>query len=229
MSDDEKEIDVELDDLDNISSGSGLPENKRALHNAMERKRRDSIKDSFRGLQDAIPNLKGDKSSRAQVLKKTGDYISYMQKKNALHQQEIKELKQQNAQLEAQIRALERAKATGNFASTAAILNMESLVSSSEDLELGGNDGDVAYEDSESDTSDSSPVAASSQVSPDGQAVFEGTVSAPAPASVVSVSGVTLVPGQSLLQNGTLPVRVERVQPGQSLLLSEPLRKKMKY
>ena len=29
----------------------GQYDNKRALHNAMERKRRDSIKDSFRGLQ----------------------------------------------------------------------------------------------------------------------------------------------------------------------------------
>jgi len=224
MSEDEKEIDVELDDLDNLETSEGPGGNhgdKRALHNAMERKRRDSIKDSFRGLQDAIPNLKGDKSSRAQVLKKTGDYIAYMQKKNSLHQQEIKELKQQNQQLEAQIRALERAKATGNFASTAAILNMESLVSSSEDLELGGND--VAYEDSESDTSDNSPNTVVSEISSE-----EGVV--PAAASVVSVSGVSLVHGQNLLQTATVPVRVvERVQPGQSLLLSEPLRKKMKY
>jgi len=226
MSEDEREIDVELDDLDGDNegkAGSGLPENKRALHNAMERKRRDSIKDSFRGLQDSIPNLKGDKSSRAQVLKKTGDYISYMQKKNALHQQEIKELKQQNQQLEAQIRALERAKATGNFASTAAILNMESLVSSSEDLELGGTD--LAYEDSESDTSGSPQVSHLSDN--EGFILEDGSV--PAPSSVVSVSGVSLMPGQSLLQAGTGPLRVERVQPGQSLLLSEPLRKKMKY
>jgi len=222
MSEDEKEIDVELDDLDNLETGEsagGSHGDKRALHNAMERKRRDSIKDSFRGLQDAIPNLKGDKSSRAQVLKKTGDYIAYMQKKNALHQQEIKELKQQNQQLEAQIRALERAKATGNFASTAAILNMESLVSSSEDLELGGND--VAYEDSESDTSDNSPNTAVSEISSE---------EVPAAASVVSVSGVSLLHGQNVLQPASVPVRVvERVQPGQSLLLSEPLRKKMKY
>merc|ERR1719290_638340 len=203
MSEEERDIDIDEDGLSNVAGGS--VDNKRALHNAMERKRRDSIKDSFRGLQDAIPNLKGDKSSRAQVLKKTGDYISYMQKKNAMHQQEIKDLKAQNAQLEAQIRALERAKATGNFASTAAILNMESLVSSSEDLELGGND--VAYEDSESDTSDSNQLVSQLQEN--------GTLATPA--GVVSVSGVNLVTGPSLLQAG--PVRVERVQPGQSLLL----------
>ena len=122
-----------------------------ALHNAMERKRRDSIKDSFRGLQvhffilvlpaiqgvyisvekytplllpkmasylpaqDCIPTLRGDKTSRAQVLKKTGDYIVHMQKKISNHQDEIKELKNQNTQLEVQIRNLEKAKATGGF------------------------------------------------------------------------------------------------------------------
>lgn len=39
-------------DNDDLASESGLGgqyDNKRALHNAMERKRRDSIKDSFRG------------------------------------------------------------------------------------------------------------------------------------------------------------------------------------
>merc|ERR1719297_529689 len=77
------------------------------------RERRDSIKDSFRGLQECIPTLRGDKTSRAQVLKKTGDYIVHMQKKISNHQDEIKELKNQDTQLEAQIRALEKAKASG--------------------------------------------------------------------------------------------------------------------
>ena len=62
MSEEEREIDVELDVginykryifyivcKDGVDSGldtsaNGVPENKRALHNAMERKRRDSIK-----------------------------------------------------------------------------------------------------------------------------------------------------------------------------------------
>jgi len=160
MSEEEREIDVELDDgfdgesnLD--SSGTGLPENKRALHNAMERKRRDSIKDSFRGLQECIPTLRGDKTSRAQVLKKTGDYISHMQKKISSHQDEIKELKNQNTSLEAQIRALEKAKVTGNFVNTSSILESDNLVSG-EDLELDGMDGsEIVYDDTSSDNSDS--------------------------------------------------------------------------
>ena len=52
-----------------------------------------------------------------------------MQKKISTHQDEIRELKNQNAQLEAQIRALEKAKATGNFVSASAILEADSLVS----------------------------------------------------------------------------------------------------
>ena len=65
--------------------------------------------------QECIPTLRGDKTSRAQVLKKTGDYIVHMQKKISNHQDEIKELKNQNTQLEMQIRTLEKAKATGGF------------------------------------------------------------------------------------------------------------------
>ena len=67
------------------------------------------------------------------MLKKTGDYISHMQKKINTHQDEIRELKNQNAQLESQIRALEKAKATGNYVNTTAILDADSLVSG-EDL-----------------------------------------------------------------------------------------------
>jgi len=160
MSEEEREIDVELDDgyeerdprLDSVAAG--MSENKRALHNAMERKRRDSIKDSFRGLQECIPTLRGDKTSRAQVLKKTGDYISHMQKKIASHQDEIKDLKSQNANLEAQIRALEKAKASGNFLSTASILEHDGLVTDGLD-HLEGVGGEIVYSDTSSDASDS--------------------------------------------------------------------------
>lgn len=245
MSDDERDIDVELDDGDLCDEGSivygedGLPENKRALHNAMERKRRDSIKDSFRGLQECIPTLKGDKTSRAQVLKKTGDYIVHMQKKINNHQQEIQELKQQNNQLESQIRALEKAKMSGNFACAGDLLQVESLVPQ-EDLELETIEGaELVYDDTSSDTSDCQVQT--------GMSVHRGTVKSLQPArmavSLPTVPGVTVSlppasaaaqplgqqmtvvqPGQSLLAASAL-----RVQPGQSLLLSEPLRKKMKF
>lgn len=38
-----------------------LQADKRAHHNALERKRRDHIKDSFHGLRDSVPALYGEK------------------------------------------------------------------------------------------------------------------------------------------------------------------------
>ena len=93
---------------------------KRAHHNALERKRRDHIKDSFNGLKDAIPTLQvfltllltlvwsnyllqGDKSSRAQILKKASEYIAFMRRKNGSHATDIEDLRRQNAHLENQV------------------------------------------------------------------------------------------------------------------------------
>nr|XP_013802184.1 PREDICTED: protein max [Apteryx mantelli mantelli] len=55
---------------------------KRAHHNALERKRRDHIKDSFHSLRDSVPSLQGEKASRAQILDKATEYIQYMRRKN---------------------------------------------------------------------------------------------------------------------------------------------------
>ncbi|XP_036437884.1 protein max isoform X2 [Colossoma macropomum] len=85
---------------------------KRAHHNALERKRRDHIKDSFHSLRDSVPTLQGEKASRAQILDKATEYIQYMRRKNHTHQQDIDDLKRQNALLEQQVRALEKVKGT---------------------------------------------------------------------------------------------------------------------
>ncbi|XP_022178139.1 protein max-like [Myzus persicae] len=103
MSDDYRDIDLDTAE-------------KRAHHNALERKRRDHIKDSFSSLRDSVPSLQGEKvASRAQILKKSADYIQYMRRKNVCHQQDIDDLKRQNNILESQIKTLERAKASGNY------------------------------------------------------------------------------------------------------------------
>uniref|UniRef100_A0A8C5B7Z9 Protein max n=1 Tax=Gadus morhua TaxID=8049 RepID=A0A8C5B7Z9_GADMO len=107
----------------NVNVGSHTPASdapwhgadKRAHHNALERKRRDHIKDSFHSLRDSVPALQGEKSSvkqasRAQILDKATEYIQYMRRKNTTHQQDIDDLKKQNALLEQQVRALEKAK-----------------------------------------------------------------------------------------------------------------------
>ena len=61
MSDEERELEQELDSDDDLNSSvntSNMSESgRRAHHNALERKRRDHIKDSFTGLKDAIPTL----------------------------------------------------------------------------------------------------------------------------------------------------------------------------
>ncbi|KAL6254719.1 protein max isoform X2 [Pogonomyrmex barbatus] len=102
MSDDDRDIDIESD------------AEKRAHHNALERKRRDHIKDSFSSLRDVVPALQGEKvASRAQILKKAADYIQFMRRKNTSHQQDIDDLKKQNSLLEAQIRSLEKSNLGG--------------------------------------------------------------------------------------------------------------------
>lgn len=77
---------------------------KRAHHNALERKRRDHIKDSFHTLRDAIPNIRGEKTSRAQILKAATDYIKIMKNRNIDFQNDIDNLKKTNSDIENQSR-----------------------------------------------------------------------------------------------------------------------------
>ncbi|XP_028809329.1 protein max isoform X2 [Denticeps clupeoides] len=105
-----------MSDNDDIEVDSDA--DKRAHHNALERKRRDHIKDSFHSLRDSVPALQGEKvkqASRAQILDKATEYIQYMRRKNHTHQQDIDDLKRQNALLEQQVRALEKVKGTSQL------------------------------------------------------------------------------------------------------------------
>jgi len=127
MSEDERDMDMESEDDDmedddmNDKSGSSASTKpmtqaeKRAHHNALERKRRDHIKDSFTSLRDSVPALHGEKqSSRAQILKKAAEYIQLMRRKNTSHQHDIEDLKRQNNMLETQIRTIEKTKGPGS-------------------------------------------------------------------------------------------------------------------
>ncbi|XP_066985320.1 protein max-like isoform X3 [Macrobrachium rosenbergii] len=108
MSDEERDIDIESDEEETCTLGPrgeiqfASQAEKRAHHNALERKRRDHIKDSFCSLRDSVPSLQGEKASRAQILKKAADYIEFMRRKNSAHQQDIDDLKKQNNLLESQ-------------------------------------------------------------------------------------------------------------------------------
>ena len=131
-------IDVESEFEDSYQSGNSKRTlDKRAQHSAFERKRRDHIKASFEGLKNAIPTLKaGHNSSRAQILKKAAEYIQLQRRRFSLSQTETDNLKGQNNHLEAQIRALERAKNRGDSSGKSAteILIDQGLLAEGESL-----------------------------------------------------------------------------------------------
>ncbi|GAV08038.1 hypothetical protein RvY_17794 [Ramazzottius varieornatus] len=96
---------------------------KRAVHNALERKRRDHIKDMFTQLKDSVPHLAGEKSlptkaSRAQILKKACEYIQMMRRRNFTSAKELEELTQQVDRTKRQIAKLEAIKATKRYVET---------------------------------------------------------------------------------------------------------------
>lgn len=60
-----------MHDVDSQTNNSNSGQNqaeKRAHHNALERKRRDHIKGSFNDLRDVIPLLKGEKVRKTKKL-----------------------------------------------------------------------------------------------------------------------------------------------------------------
>lgn len=52
---------IEVNILNTVAYSDYFQAEKRAHHNALERKRRDHIKDSFTALRDAVPSLQGEK------------------------------------------------------------------------------------------------------------------------------------------------------------------------
>lgn len=229
MSEDEREIDIESEDEDGSSRserhGSGeAGGDKRAHHNALERKRRDHIKDSFSSLRDAIPTMQGDKSSRAQILKKASDYITFMRRKNQTHQQDIEDLKRQNTHLEKQIRTLERAKSSGNYSSAAEVLSENGLLEDASSLVTPRPHSDTEFMASYEDGSDTSEGSTGTGNLSTGVAAL-----APLPVTrvVTATNGVAgarvIAPGQSLLlttASGNAPITLAESQP--------PARKKLK-
>jgi len=119
MSDEDREIDIESD-ADDEDTQTFDSDDKRAHHNALERKRRDHIKDSFHSLRDCVPQddqLKTDRShrtnsssktSRAQILRQAAEYIIRMRDKTMQNDKHIQILKQQNEELHQQIKALQK-------------------------------------------------------------------------------------------------------------------------
>jgi len=120
---------------------------KRAHHNALERKRRDHIKDSFHTLRDAIPNIKGEKvsTSRAQILKAATDYIKTMKTRNTVYQNDIDSIKKQNLEIEIQIKQLEKAKSCGASSSSGNLV-IKSEASLQHNEQFNAEDNELKFE-----------------------------------------------------------------------------------
>eukprot|EP00123_Amoebidium_parasiticum_P022942 comp9825_c0_seq1/m.4778 comp9825_c0_seq1/g.4778 ORF comp9825_c0_seq1/g.4778 comp9825_c0_seq1/m.4778 type:complete len:121 (-) comp9825_c0_seq1:714-1076(-) len=98
-------------DYNNGSQSDADPsrKDKRAHHTALERKRRDHIKDKFAVLHAEVPGLaQQDKASRSLILSKATEYIQQMTHANDQVMAEVDDLKRQNAMLHEQIRQLEQ-------------------------------------------------------------------------------------------------------------------------
>lgn len=57
---------------------------KRAHHNALERRRRDHIKESFSNLREAVPTLKGEKVSEWSNLRDDLNYYMRVKRQSSL-------------------------------------------------------------------------------------------------------------------------------------------------
>uniref|UniRef100_A0A158Q7M4 BHLH domain-containing protein n=1 Tax=Elaeophora elaphi TaxID=1147741 RepID=A0A158Q7M4_9BILA len=81
----------------------------RAQHNALERRRRNNIKDMYGALKDAVPGMRNERASRAVVLKKSVELIKM--KKAALEKTLAlnRKLEEENAILEREIEQIKRA------------------------------------------------------------------------------------------------------------------------
>merc|ERR1712168_1132571 len=145
--------------------------------------------------------MQGDKSSRAQILRKAAEYITFMRRKQSGNQQDIEDLKRQNSHMEKQIRVLERAKASGNYNSAADILEENGL----------NEDASTMVSQRPQHAASAAAAAASSAVGSEaGDLTFEvGTDEISGQAMVGGAGARVIAPGQSLLltTNGDQPPR----------------------
>ncbi|VIO98051.1 Helix-loop-helix DNA-binding domain containing protein [Brugia malayi] len=101
--------DGEDDSAINSASTVDSKRHARAQHNALERRRRDNIKDMYGALKDTIPGMQNERASRAAVLKKSIDLITSKQADLEKILAENQKLEQENNVLEHEIERLKQA------------------------------------------------------------------------------------------------------------------------
>jgi len=84
----------------------------RAQHNALERRRRDNIKDMYTSLKDEIVNFNHERASRAQILCKTIDQMKELKDDVEQLETTVKEMEEESERLERELQELEAAEAS---------------------------------------------------------------------------------------------------------------------
>ncbi|EFO21686.1 helix-loop-helix DNA-binding domain-containing protein [Loa loa] len=100
--------DGEEDGATNSTLATDSKRHARAQHNALERRRRDNIKDMYGALKDTIPGMRNERASRAAVLKKSIDLITSKQADLEKILAENQKLEQENDILEHEIERLKQ-------------------------------------------------------------------------------------------------------------------------
>uniref|UniRef100_A0A183DS41 BHLH domain-containing protein n=1 Tax=Gongylonema pulchrum TaxID=637853 RepID=A0A183DS41_9BILA len=100
---------VQEDSVRNAAAVIASRLHARAQHNALERRRRDNIKDMYGALKDAIPGMRSERVSRAAVLKKAVDLIVAKQGKLEDILAENRRLMQENDALERELQGIHNA------------------------------------------------------------------------------------------------------------------------
>ncbi|TKR88060.1 hypothetical protein L596_012358 [Steinernema carpocapsae] len=107
--------DYEHDDLGSPADDSDVKRHARAQHNALERRRRDNIKDMYQSIKEVVNEAHNERLSRSQILKKTIDRIENNDDKLKQLENEVRQLEKEIADNQ---RKVDEEKAKINVSST---------------------------------------------------------------------------------------------------------------
>ncbi|CAJ0590642.1 unnamed protein product [Cylicocyclus nassatus] len=79
----------------------------RAQHNALERRRRDNIKDMYTSLKDVVPDMQNERASRAVILRRAIEVIEEKQQQRADLRAECDWFRNEMTELEREVSIVE--------------------------------------------------------------------------------------------------------------------------
>ncbi|CAD6199530.1 unnamed protein product [Caenorhabditis auriculariae] len=105
---DESDVDDEMSG--STALGEDAKRHARAQHNALERRRRDNIKDMYTSLRDAVPEMNNERASRAVILKRAIETIEDKQQERDTLTTELQSIEEKNQKLLEEIEKLKKKK-----------------------------------------------------------------------------------------------------------------------